>query len=211
MPNISKITPKVTPAGATAPPVGVPVYTTKAGWLGTTVLIPGEDASGFEAFAARIGAALKPSNAIEEIYVDDAIFHGWEVRRWRRAKGGLLLASSPAALKRLLARLIIQPEADTLAEGWAKRDPTAIAKVEGLMAYAGLTYDVAVGEAMAAKFDVMAGFDSLMAAAEGRFTTALKELERYRAGTAKTVRDIVDAEFEDLARPINGEGDTGDK
>ena len=75
------------------------------GWLGTPVLIPGEDASAFEEFAARIRAALKPSNAIEEIYVDDAIFHGWEVRRWRRAKGGLLWASSPAALSRVLGRL----------------------------------------------------------------------------------------------------------
>ena len=75
------------------------------------------------------------------------------------------------------------------------------------MESAGLTYDVAMGEAMAAKIDVMAGFDQLMASAEGRFTTALKELERYRAGTAKKVQDIVDAEFEEVAGPINGEGD----
>jgi hypothetical protein len=177
------------------------------GWLGTTVLIHGEDASAFDAFAARIRAALKPANAIEEIYVDDAIFHSWEVRRWRRAKGGLLLASSPAALARLLGRVAVKPLAVTLADGWSKGEPTAVAKVEALMESAGFTYDVAMGEAMAAKIDVMTGFDHLMAAAEGRFTTALKELERYRAGTAKTVQDIVDAEFEDVAGQINGEGD----
>ena len=79
------------------------------GWLGTPVLIPGEDATAFEQFADRIRAALKPSNAIEEIYVDDAIFHGWEVRRWRRAKGGLLWASSPAAVKRVLERICVKP------------------------------------------------------------------------------------------------------
>ena len=171
------------------------------GWLGKPVLIPGEDAIAFDQFAARIGAALKPSNAIEEIYVDDAIFHGWEVRRWRRAKGGLLLASGPAALARVLGRLAVKPLATTLADGWASGDPAAVAKVEALIAYAGLTYDVAVGEAMAAKIDVITGFDHLMAAAEGRFTTALRELERYRTGTAKRVRDIVDAEFEDVGRP----------
>ena len=205
MKAISKITPNATPAGATAPPAGRPPNTTKAGWLGTTVLIPGEDASDFEEFAARIRAALKPSNAIEEIYVDDAIFHGWEVRRWRRAKGGLLWASSPAALSRVLGRLAVKPLATTLADGWAKGDPTAVAKVEALMASAGLNYDVTLGEAMAAKIDVMAGFDELMASAEGRFTTALKELERYRAGAAKAVREIVDAEFEDVKAPISGE------
>ena len=91
------------------------------GWLGTTVLIPGEDASAFDAFAARIRAALKPANAIEEIYVDDAIFHAWEVRRWRRAKGGLLLASSPAALARLLGRLAVKP----LATPWRTGGPRA--------------------------------------------------------------------------------------
>ena len=56
-----------------------------ASWLGTPVLIPGEDAAAFDEFAERIRSALKPANAIEEIYVDDAIFHGCEVRRWRRA------------------------------------------------------------------------------------------------------------------------------
>jgi hypothetical protein len=178
------------------------------GWLGTTVLIHGEDASAFDAFAARIRAALKPANAIEEIYVDDAIFHAWEVRRWRRAKGGLLLASSPAAMARLLGRVAVKPLATTLADGWANGDPGSIAKVEALMESAGFTYDATMGEAAAVRIDVMAGFDAQAAAVEGRFTTALKELDRYRAGAAKTVRDVVDAEFEDVTAPIIGAGDT---
>jgi hypothetical protein len=62
-----------------------------------------------------------------------------------------------------------------------------------------------MGEAMAAKIDLVAGFDELMASVEARFTTALKELERYRAGTAKAVQDIVDAEFEDVEAPIIGD------
>ena len=198
MTAISKIKPKATQAAPGA-------AKTKGGWLGTPVLIPGEDASAFEQFADRIRAALKPANAIEEIYVDDAIYHGWEVRRWRRAKGGLLWGGSPAALKRVLDRFCAKPLADTLMEGWAKRDPDVVAKIESVMESAGLAYDVTLGEAMAAKIDVMAGLDELSAAVEGRFTTALKELERYRAGTAKAVQDIVDAEFEDVAGPIDGE------
>ena len=182
-----------------------------ASWLGTPVLIPGEDAVAFGEFADRIRGALKPSNAIEEIYVDDAIFHGWEVRRWRRAKGGLLWASGPAALKRALERFCIKPLAETLVQGWASREPGAVAKGEAGIGGAGLTYDVAMGEAMAAKIDVVAGLDELAASAEGRFTTALKELERYRAGTAQKVRDIVDAEFEDIGGPINGRGGTHGK
>ena len=43
---------------------------------------------------------------------------------------------------------------------------------------------------MAAKMDVLTGFDELMASAGRRFTTALNELERYRTGSAKAVRDI---------------------
>jgi hypothetical protein len=178
------------------------------GWLGTTVLIHGENASDFDGFAARIRGALKPANAIEEIYVDDAIFHAWEVRRWRRAKGGLLLASSPAAMARLLGRVAVKQLATTLADGWANGDPDSIAKVEALMENAGFTYDATMGEAAAVRIDIMAGFDAQAAAVEGRFTTALKELDRYRAGAAKTVRDVVDAEFEDVAAPIIGAGDT---
>ena len=104
--------------------------TDNGAWLGTPVLIPGEDAIAFDLFAGRIRAALKPSNAIEEIFVDDAIAHGWEVRRWRRAKGGLLLAGSHAGLARALVPIVGKPEADTLAQGWAKREPTVVAKVE---------------------------------------------------------------------------------
>ena len=194
---ISKIKPNATRAGKRA-------AKSNAGWLGTPVLIPGEDAAAFDQFADRIRTALKPANAIEEIYVDDAIFHGWEVRRWRRAKAGLLIATGPAALKRVLERLCAKPLADTLAEGWAKRDPAVVAKVEVVMTGAGLSYDVVMGDAMAIKIDLMAGFDALMGSAEGRFTTSLKEFERYRAGTAQKVRDIVDAEFEDVNGPTNG-------
>ena len=164
------------------------------GWLGTPVLIPGEDPIAFHQFAARIRAALKPSTAIEEIFVDDAIGHAWEMRRWRRGKGGLLLAGSHAGLARALAPIVGKQEADTLAQGWAKREPTVVSKVEALMAGANLTYDVAITETMAAKIDVLAA----MVSAESRFTSALNELERYRAGTAKAVRDIVEAEFADL-------------
>jgi hypothetical protein len=197
MTAVSKTTTKTTTAPRGAPKA-------KGGWLGTPVLIPGEDANAFDQFADRIRTTLKPADAIEEIYVDDAIFHGWEVRRWRRAKGGLLIASGPAALTRVLSRLCAKPLADTLAEGWAKREPGALAKIEVVMTDAGLDYDVVMGEAMAAKIDLMAGFDELMASVEARFTTALRELERYRAGAAKAVQDIVDAEFEDVKGPFNG-------
>ena len=142
------------------------------GWLGTPVLIPGEDPMAFEQFAARIRAALKPSTAIEEIFVDDAIGHAWEMRRWRRIKGGLLLASSHAGLARALAPIVGKQEADTLAQGWAKREPTVVSKVEALMAGANLTYDVAMAETMAAKIDVPTGFDQLMAAAESPLCAA---------------------------------------
>ena len=37
------------------------------GWLGTPVLIPGEDAIAFDEFAARIRAALKPSNTMPSV------------------------------------------------------------------------------------------------------------------------------------------------
>ena len=201
---ISKIKPNATRADTRADK-------TNAGWLGTPVLIPGEDPMAFDQFAARIRAALKRSTAIEEIFVDDAIGHGWEVRRWRRAKGGLLLAGSHAGLARALVPIVGKHEADTLAQGWAKREPTVVAKVEVVMASADVTYDVAMAETMAAKIDVLTGFDQLMASAESRFTSALNELERYRAGPAKAVRDIVEAEFADLPGQVSCEDGSDDQ
>ena len=110
------------------------MQTPPEGWLGTPVLIPGEEAIAYDQFAGRLRDALQPSNAIEEIFVDDAIAHGWEVRRWRRGKGGLLLAGSHAGLARALLPIVGKQEADLLAQGWAKREPTVVAKVEAIMA-----------------------------------------------------------------------------
>ena len=121
------------------------------------------------------------------------------------------MAGSHAGLARALAPIVGKPEADTLAQGWAKREPAFVTKVEAVMAGANLTYDVAMAETMAVKIDVLAGFDALMASAETRFSTALNELERYLAGAAKAVRDIVEAKFADLPGQVGGEGGAHDQ
>lgn len=181
------------------------------GWLGGPVLIPGEDAVAFQILASNIRNTLNPKDAIQHILIDDVIGHAWEVRRLRRLKGALLLGGGSAGLTRSLTGVLELHDASTLAKAWAKREPGAVARVEQVLASSGFTYDVPMAESLVGKIDLIRAFDALMASAESRFAAALRELQRYRRGADKAVREIVDAEFEDFEGSDGSQGDADDQ
>ena len=81
-------------------------------------LIEGEDAAAFDQLLARIFAALKPVDIIDEIFISDVASLEWEVLRLRRLKWSLIRAP---ALENLLGEnlgydLYSQDFADDLAE-----------------------------------------------------------------------------------------------
>src|SRR4051794_37816879 len=108
---------------------------------GAPSLILGEDESEFASLLGRIRASVKPTDAIEEIWVDDIVDLEWERRRLRRLKANLLQAAAYHGLQTVLTPLIDWREAKKLAEAWAKRDSDAIEKVTKLLAAANLPMD----------------------------------------------------------------------
>ena len=108
--------------------------------LGPPPLVPGEDVAKFEELEARVLAAIRPRDAIEEILARDIADLTWEIVRGRRLKASLLLACAPAGLKRVLTPLIGRAEAGELSEAWAKGGIDAKAKVARHLAAAHLHY-----------------------------------------------------------------------
>ena len=70
--------------------------------LGRLPLIRGEDGCAYNELCARIAAAVKPKDFIEEIWVRDVADLSWEVFRLRRIKAKVWTSNVAAAIRSTL-------------------------------------------------------------------------------------------------------------
>ena len=61
--------------------------------FGSPPLIQGEDVAAYNEFHARVSAAVKPQDFLEEIWVRDVVDLSWEILRVRRLKAKLLTSA----------------------------------------------------------------------------------------------------------------------
>ena len=89
--------------------------------FGPPPLIEGEDAAAYDQLLARICAAVKPVDIIDEIFIADVVPSEWEVLRLRRLKWSLIRARGLELLQGFLVEhldydLYSEHFADDLAE-----------------------------------------------------------------------------------------------
>jgi hypothetical protein len=170
--------------------------------LGPPPIITGELASAFEELLERAREILKSAGIIEEMWVRDVVNLEWENLRDRRLKSNLLQASQYAGLERVLTPITGMAEAEELSLRWAKRDPTAVAQVDQLLASAGLGMDAVMAETFAARMRELDCMERMIASREARRAEALRELARHREASAARLKDgikkVEDAEYEDI-------------
>ena len=70
--------------------------------FGEPQLLEGEDAAAYDELLARLRAAVRPVDIIEEMFIADVVALEWEVLRWRRLKLGLIRARVVERLKHFL-------------------------------------------------------------------------------------------------------------
>ena len=70
--------------------------------FGPPLLLEGEDAAAYDELLARICAAVKPVDIIDEIFIADVASLEWELLRWRRLKWTLMQETGLEALKLFL-------------------------------------------------------------------------------------------------------------
>jgi hypothetical protein len=81
------------------------VWTPRLRLFGPPQILEGEDAAAYDELAARICAAVKPSDFIEEMFAADSVHLHWEVLRWRRLKWTLMQTTGLNELKDFLVRV----------------------------------------------------------------------------------------------------------
>ena len=152
------------------------------------LLLEDEDAAAYEEIFARISAAVKPADFLEEIWVRDVVALVWEAFRLRRLKTCLMEAAVPHGLARVISSLRLHAAAKEIAAGWALRNGECVRQVESLLDQSGLTMEHVMAERLAERIEDVERIDRMIASAEQRRGAMLREVERHRASLASRLR-----------------------
>lgn len=188
------------------PPVpSTDVALTRLSLFGPPPLLDGEDPVAYDELLARVSGAVKPTEALEEIWVRDVVDLAWETLRLRRIKASLFNANASRGLQELLENFMDPSEAEDLAIKWAVKDRATIKKVDKCLASYGLTMDAVMAETLLLKIDDVERIDRMIMGAEARRNSALREFERHRASFARSLRqasdEIIDAQSDLIKAP----------
>jgi hypothetical protein len=159
----------------------------------------GEDAGDYHELLGRICAALEPRDVLEQIWVRDVADLVWEICRLRRMKTEFMNEAAGDGVNIVLEKRSGLPgggkSASNTAERWAGGDREARNAVDKALAAAGLTMDAVGARTLVYHIWNFERIDRMTQMAEERRDSALHEIERYRAGFGRRLRQAVrDAE-----------------
>ena len=173
-------------------------------YLPALPLIDGENLSDYEAFQDACLSAIKPKDAIEQIWLRDFIDYSWESLRLRRMELALIHVSRKDAVQRLVRECLgddisaYQVSKD-LAQGWSASDEEDVSTVEALLSKHGFDLDSIFAEAISLKLKDIERIDKLIASYDYRRDAAIRELEKRRDLLAKRAREFADSVITDVA------------
>jgi hypothetical protein len=165
---------------------------TLASLLGPTPLVAGESLEAFNELRVRFANALRPRDSIEELMVEQVARHAWEVGRWRRSRTAYLSRHLPGHLLSVLRPSFLNSEekaklgfddVETMVAAWARGEPTALERVDSLLADLGLSIGMISDSVPTQDFDTLAvvsQIDRQTATLEARLEDDLEMLYRYR-------------------------------
>ena len=164
-----------------------------------------ESKQDYEALQAKLEQEIEPRNFVEAMYVADIVALIWDIQRLRRCKTGIITNAFNEALQTLL-RLHFAfnyTQARDLAQRWFV-DPAAKSQVAELLRSAHLDESAIEAEAVRASSSDLEVLDRMSSAYESRRNKALRGIEDYRVGFAKTVRESSDRALQQVRVPKIG-------
>jgi hypothetical protein len=178
------------PLGPRATTTPVAVRARRLDAFGPPPLIAGEDAAAYDEILARIFAAQEPVDFIDEMLLREGADQFWEVQRLRRSWAELMTKKAHDVLVGELKKFPLDnadgasddsSAAYHLAVEWLQRQPSAIKRVDSLLASAGLTIHSVLAMALARNLDTFEPIGHWIATSEVRLNATLRELDRRRA------------------------------
>lgn len=176
-----------------------------ASMFGAPPLLEGESLKDYNALLRQIREAVKPTDAIEEMWVEDCAYLFWDTVRLRRQKTELIKANMHRGLQTVLETLCPQSQASDLTSSWSVRDEEAIETINELLASANLSMEAVQAQTLAEIIDKVERIDRMIETSERRRNATLHGMVRRRSFLAHAMRavteTIVDAEFTDVEPP----------
>jgi hypothetical protein len=161
--------------------------------LGPAPLIKGEDVVGYDELLARVSSGVKSADILEDIWVRDYVDLTWEIFRLRRLKAALLTATAYEGLQRVLQPLLDDDdEIAQLVRDWARQESNAVEQVNNLLASADLTMDAVIAQALSQNIEGIERIDRMIAMAETRRNSVLREIEWHRTTLAYPLQRTIE-------------------
>jgi hypothetical protein len=158
--------------------------------LGKPPLLRGEDADAYETLRARVRSSVKPKDIIEEIWVQDIVDLTWEILRLRRQKAQLYESSADRGLYEVLKPIYDISELRNFVTELACGNREAQKELQRILNEVGLDAESIAAQTLAVRLEVFDKLDRMIALAEARRNTALKEIERHRDILARRLLQI---------------------
>lgn len=160
--------------------------------FGAAPLIAGESQEEHDELRRRIASAFQPADAIEEISVESIATHLRDAARWRRSRSAFVAAQLPGQFLALLRPQFNTSEkrdklgfqyVETMIAAWARGEPVALERVDGLLAELGLGIGEIADSVPIKDLDnlaILTQIDRQIANSEARWESDLEMLARHR-------------------------------
>jgi hypothetical protein len=186
--------------------------------LGPTGVLPGEDPAHFEKLLAAVGAAVKPLDVVDWLYVMDVVRLTIEIQRFHSHRQRRMNTAYYVAMESLLSKLLPVPskktsgsanekeapgsasdkkaassadevkESERLAAGWCNGDKEATERVLQLSKLAGNSIADVASVAFSEQAAVLEHIDNQIERLERRRNSLFQKLELRRVGWVKLMK-----------------------
>jgi hypothetical protein len=176
-------------------------------FFGAPPLLKGEDPEKYNLLLETVSGTVQPVDIFERAFVRTVVNLIWEANRYRRLVGNTIVAAEQEALLRILNHLlygtdtpllqmdgdnIMSNKSQSLSRRYVLRQQAAVDEVDALLASAGLDGEVVKAEALSLRLREIEGLNRMIANAEARMKTTLREIDRHRKGFGEQMRRAIE-------------------
>jgi hypothetical protein len=159
-----------------------------------------EEPAQYRSMLDQVRTAVNPTDFVEEAWVRDVVDLLWEAIRYRRMKVAFLNAHLQDGLASLLGPLIGYNEGTQVVRAWVQGDAAATTYIDETLKETGRSLEAARALTVRLHLKSVEAFDRMIAGAEARRISVLREIDPRRAAFALALRSAVkpveDADFE---------------
>jgi hypothetical protein len=160
-----------------------------------------ESKSDLAKLRADIEGSIDPTDLIERGFVDDTVYHTWDIMRYQRVANGILDNALRRALAQILNEILLPPSTAMADESWMSSqrlshgwlvDPATNRQLASLLKEAGFDESAIEAKAYTLVADDLENANRMLNSARDGRDKALRSIAKYRKSLAVQLRRTSD-------------------